>query len=289
MSKLILTGTIRDFQDSHADFEAAVGSEKNIVEPLLGTDQKPVYKGGSGKTTTGKENFDQWFRDIPTVNRSKQHDIELEDKDGNGVFTYENHQFFPIDNDLFGNQGRPHNYHFTYEIHSEFTYQGHEQFMFWGDDDLWVFIDGKLVIDLGGVHVAETDTIDLKVAAAATQLHKPLPTGQTLVLEKGKTYSLDLFFAERRTTESHFKIETSLRLKTVKPEPPVYPPVMPPMPPLPPNIWDVGERVVCVAPIRTMIRREEEIVLIRRVRKVEEVEASPTCPTGTAPASEIKS
>lgn len=39
--------------------------------------------------------------------------------------------------------------------------------------------------------------------------------------------------------------------------------------------------IVCVAPIRTMIRREEEIVLIRRVRKVEEVDASPTCPTGT--------
>ncbi|MDB9527533.1 hypothetical protein PN498_16160 [Oscillatoria sp. CS-180] len=41
--------------------------------------------------------------------------------------------------------------------------------------------------------------------------------------------------------------------------------------------------IVCVAPVRTLVRREEEIVLIRRVRKVEEVEASPTCPTGTTP------
>ncbi|MEM7794820.1 MAG: hypothetical protein AAF579_10250 [Cyanobacteria bacterium P01_C01_bin.118] len=39
--------------------------------------------------------------------------------------------------------------------------------------------------------------------------------------------------------------------------------------------------IICVAPVRTMIHREEEIVLIRRVRKVEEIDASPTCPTGT--------
>ncbi|MEM6452918.1 MAG: hypothetical protein AAF703_21700 [Cyanobacteria bacterium P01_D01_bin.105] len=39
--------------------------------------------------------------------------------------------------------------------------------------------------------------------------------------------------------------------------------------------------IVCVAPVRTLVRREEEIVIIRRVRKVEEVEASLTCPAQT--------
>jgi hypothetical protein len=39
--------------------------------------------------------------------------------------------------------------------------------------------------------------------------------------------------------------------------------------------------VVCLAPIRTMIRREEEITLVRRVRKVEEIEAPVACPTNT--------
>ena len=45
--------------------------------------------------------------------------------------------------------------------------------------------------------------------------------------------------------------------------------------------------IVCVAPVRTVIRREEEIVLIRRVRKVEEVDASPACPVNTTQLSEI--
>ena len=215
MTQITLSGTIRDFKDSHPDFENAIGPEKNIVESLLGKNQKPVYQGGSGKTTTGKENFDQWFQDVDGVNQPKRLDIVLEDSDNDGVFTYENNDFFPIDDELFGNEGRPHNFHFTYEIHSEFTYQGHEQFTFTGDDDLWVFIDGKLVIDIGGVHEALTEAIDLRLADGTEKLNKSLPTGQTLALEKGKTYSFDLFFAERHTGKSHFRIETSLKLKAL--------------------------------------------------------------------------
>ncbi|HEY9597986.1 MAG TPA: hypothetical protein V6D33_09980 [Cyanophyceae cyanobacterium] len=39
--------------------------------------------------------------------------------------------------------------------------------------------------------------------------------------------------------------------------------------------------IVCLAPVRTIVRREEEIVLIRKVRKVEEIDASPACPNTT--------
>ncbi|MEO0988069.1 MAG: fibro-slime domain-containing protein [Cyanobacteria bacterium J06639_14] len=215
MTQITLSGKIRDFKDSHPDFEHVIRAEKNIVKSLLGSDQKPIYQGGEGKTTTGKENFDQWFRDVKDVNQNKRLDIVLEDADDNGVFTYENNSFFPIDDELFGNEGRKHNFHFTYEIHSEFTYQGHEQFTFTGDDDLWVFIDGKLVIDIGGVHQALSETIDLQLADGEKQLNKTLPTGETLLLEKGKNYAFDLFFAERHTGESHFRIDTSLRLKSL--------------------------------------------------------------------------
>jgi hypothetical protein len=43
--------------------------------------------------------------------------------------------------------------------------------------------------------------------------------------------------------------------------------------------------IVCLAPIRTVIRREEEIILIRRVRKVDEIDASPACPINTSQVS----
>jgi len=44
---------------------------------------------------------------------------------------------------------------------------------------------------------------------------------------------------------------------------------------------DPERDIVCVAPVRTIVRREEEILLIRRVRKVEEVDAGPACPVAS--------
>src|SRR5690606_20247218 len=64
-----LTATIRDFSDSHPDFEIFVDGDARdpgIVEDILGPDGKPVYQGGSGTlTTSGATNFDQWYRDVP--------------------------------------------------------------------------------------------------------------------------------------------------------------------------------------------------------------------------------
>lgn len=223
-SELILKGTIRDFITSkddakfpgvnpHSDFEFRIESEKGIVGKQLGNDGKPVYVGGAGRTTHGASFFHSWYHNDPAFNRSIPHDITLMPS-GGGVFTFEDNEFFPIDGKLFGNEGRSHNYHFTYEItgHS-FTYKGTEKFTFIGDDDLWVFIDGKLVIDLGGVHKAETGVIDLTLAPGETVFDKVIPTtGVRLVLQKGETYSFDFFFAERHTTKSEFRIDTSLEL-----------------------------------------------------------------------------
>ncbi len=36
--------------------------------------------------------------------------------------------------------------------------------------------------------------------------------------------------------------------------------------------------IVCVSPVRTIVTREEEILLVRRVRKVEEIDAGLACP-----------
>jgi hypothetical protein len=48
---------------------------------------------------------------------------------------------------------------------------------------------------------------------------------------------------------------------------------------------DPQRDVVCLSPIRTIIRREEEITLVRKVRKVEEVDAGLSCPATSATLS----
>jgi fibro-slime domain-containing protein len=201
-----LTGTIRDFKDTHPDFEYVIASEKGIVQNQLGADGKPVYakSGQPSATTTGKANFDQWYRDVRGVNKSTPFSLTFTDDDGDGLFSYTNSAFFPIDNQLLGNQGRDRNYHFTYELATTFVYERGQVFTFTGDDDLWVFIDGKLVIDLGGVHPAETGSINL----------------DTLGLVAGRQYDFDIFFAERHTAVSNVNITTSLFLQDKPPEPP---------------------------------------------------------------------
>ena len=77
--------------------------------------------------------------------------------------------FFPLDgaasNVYDGGGGSAHNYYFGMRYDIEFTlgdYVGPLNYSFTGDDDLWVILDGKkVVIDLGGIHDALTDTVDL--------------------------------------------------------------------------------------------------------------------------------
>jgi fibro-slime domain-containing protein len=193
-----LTGVLRDFKDDHPDFEKFIGDDKGIVQTALGGDQKPVYASSSTTpTTTGKANYDQWYRDVKDVNIASTFAITLT-KGAGGVYTYSNSAFFPLDDKGWGNQGRDHNFHFTYELHTTFAYAGKETFEFTGDDDLWVFINNKLAIDLGGVHGAENGSIDLDARAGE------------LGITKGNVYSLDFFFAERHTSESNFRIDTTL-------------------------------------------------------------------------------
>lgn len=192
-----LTGVLRDFKEAHPDFEDFLGNDPGIVKNDLGGDNKPVYAGSGGNpTTTNQTNFDQWFRDVDGVNKAFTHPIALS-KTG-AVFTYENNSFFPIDSKGWGNEGHPHNYHFTYELHTSFLYAGGETFTFTGDDDLFVFVNKKLAIDLGGVHGSMTGAINLDADAGK------------LGLTKGQIYQLDFFFAERHTVDSHFRIDTTL-------------------------------------------------------------------------------
>lgn len=171
--------------------------------------------------------FGDWFQDRgPTINRSFRVDLMFTRDAATGLYVHHSPEFFPIDQgaayrkfhtvdpDPFGHlqtdtlDGKDltrHNYGFTMEFHTRIIYAadaGH-RLSFQGDDDIWVFLNGRKVVDLGGVHQTQSATVSLDSAAAA------------LGLQDGQSYPLDFFFAERHTASSSIRITANLDLSAV--------------------------------------------------------------------------
>ncbi|MHC4810591.1 MAG: fibro-slime domain-containing protein [Planctomycetota bacterium] len=174
----------------------------------------PAAQGAmSDGAISSAESFNQWFQDVPGVNISAPLTLTLQ-RQSDGTYVFDDRDdpvyadlggFFPINEQLFGNSDTQYNrnYHFTFELRTEFTYDAaaDQVFTFRGDDDVWVFINGQLVIDLGGVHGALTQSVEL----------------DRLGLEDGEKYSLVFFFAERHRVNSNFRITTNFVLKSLPP------------------------------------------------------------------------
>ena len=219
--------TFYDFHSngSNPEFETPSyrsGATKGMVNRVLGPDRKPR----EGSVIYYSKYLKYWYRAFadsadddytrPQYNSSGQLvvdppqtvgydtsfiNIQIDtiltfDHIGGGVYQFFDNTFFPLDGRGYREEGKSHNYSFSMELHWTFTKTAAAQtFRFTGDDDVWVFIDDTLRMDLGGVHGAVDSTFNLN----------DIPG-----LVNGQEYSLDFFYAERRTVASQIRITTNI-------------------------------------------------------------------------------
>lgn len=82
---------------------------------------------------------------------------------------------------------KPHNFFFGMRFDFEFTigdYEGPLNFYFRGDDDFWLFVDGNLKVDLGGIHSSYGQYLDLNYLRENED-------------ERDKTHKISIVYAER--------------------------------------------------------------------------------------------
>lgn len=201
-----------DANEAHPDFEtfAGSGTRKLVLDTLK--NGKPQFAGicdddgptnnppcPNGKQLTTEENFNQWYND--SARSMRINDTLTLTRNDTGQYEFNSgNSFFPLDGRGWVEAGEEntsnnHNFSFTSELRYWFQLEGGEMLRFSGDDDVWVFINNRLMIDLGGLHGEKNSTIELTDDVI-----------DQLGMEKGRIYEVVLFHAERHTGQSNFRL-----------------------------------------------------------------------------------
>ncbi len=208
------------------------GLQHGIVKDYLGEDGLPIptYSSTSDSSRNGidyksqavighdpvqvTDNFYRWFHEVDGKSKRVDSEITFSREGNTNKYTYGGRQIFPLDNESFSSSDTTtrragHNFHFTAHmtVPIKVNLSGNEIFEFSGDDDVWVFLDGRLVLDLGGVHSAEDGTFVINPDGSVTTTVRDMPTYTTqLGLTEGQVVKLDFFYAERNTSEANTKM-----------------------------------------------------------------------------------
>lgn len=231
--KYTIAATVRDFSKEHPDFDfgSITGDYlmTGMVECQISSLRKPTRTTIAPKPPVTYAHFNDWWTTdtsaaIAANLRRSESCFEIPMSQNNlgqweyssyydevsrgfwpvnGALNYHRETFTschvkpPPDSTSWVTNGPAVNGNFCLESHATFIYEPGQTFDFRGDDDVWIFIDDKLVIDLGGVHTPKAASVNLDM----------------LNLVPGQEYKWDFFYCDRQPCGSALNMKTSIVFK----------------------------------------------------------------------------
>lgn len=177
-------------------------------------------------STTGKYKYDSAtnyaYYDISSNNTEKNFIVYNQKKDkAEDNTSYVNGAFMPYSS--WDDKTAQNMFAFGMRVGFDFTQptggqiKGQDMtFSFSGDDDVWIFIDGKLVLDMGGVHDIASGKINFKTGEVVINEGKSFQKKTSLktifgsVFADGTTHHLEMFYLERGRGASNCSLEFNI-------------------------------------------------------------------------------
>jgi fibro-slime domain-containing protein len=165
---------------THPDMETAItGVVKGMVKDTL-----PISLTSLGAERINQ--FDWWDGKYYSFQR-KDDDLQF------GI------SFWPVNEGL---EGDPQYFSVKWSGAFHLRESGTYKFGMESDDDSWMFIDGKLAIDIGGIHPMRKEEVEV-------------------YLREG-WHDINIFFAERHRVQSGFNLYVDPRIPNILPNYPIY-------------------------------------------------------------------
>ena len=196
-------------EDTSVNLEAIGVADEVTKLNVTKVDNQGNYLTGAHLQILGKETYLRRYIDSMNLKFHKTGDTYkltsvIDTAQNNKEVTTSGSNFFPLND--YSTEGTP-NYFFGMRYDVEFAigdYVGDLTYKFTGDDDMWVVLDNtNVIIDLGGIHAAATDSVDLWSKLGLTP-------GSLTEDQKNQTHKLTILYMERGAGESNCQMEFTL-------------------------------------------------------------------------------
>ena len=206
-------GYIFDAGFTNGNKESAVKYNEDLTITLEGMDAKHVYY-----LAANEESYTTLHPFLPiTEHNNTEHETK-------SPYFYDDGASQDAE---YGETYHERDFNYVMKSDGKFVYRDEDNlfFEFEGDDDVYMFINGQLVLDIGGIHGITKVSINIDDYVEEAKKNKALAEAKNLTpsdrdialaLEEGQEYSFEFFYMERHGFGANCRIYTNMQITDPK-------------------------------------------------------------------------